>query len=318
MSFSKIGLMAAVVLGGVGSLAAAQAPAVPSFFKDFPPPQVIDDVPAALAQRLVLGKLPKPAGKPVVLFDGRDLAAFTPWLGYPGGGLQPAGPDDQPIGQAGIGDVFKVVEVDGGPAIRVSGRIWGAITTRREYENYHLSLSFKFARDHKPGVLPNSGVLYHSYGPAGAFAGTWMSAIEFEVAEGMTGMMLPVGRELGASVEIGTYPGKSMFGGGPYRYMRGGKLAALRMPTMVDSATKPERPVGEWNRLDLYVAGDRAVHVVNGVPVMALSNLTLKGPDGAVRPLTRGRIQLQSEGAEIFFRDIRIVPIRTVPEVFAK
>jgi hypothetical protein len=31
-------------------------------------------------------------------------------------------------------------------------------------------------------------------------------------------------------------------------------------------------------------------------------------------PLTKGKIQIQSEGAEVFYRDIRIRPIAKIPD----
>ena len=34
---------------------------------------------------------------------------------------------------------------------------------------------------------------------------------------------------------------------------------------------------------------------------------------GEELPLTKGKIQLQSEGAEVFYRDIKIEPIEEIP-----
>jgi hypothetical protein len=41
------------------------------------------------------------------------------------------------------------------------------------------------------------------------------------------------------------------------------------------------------------------------------------GEDKVVTPLTKGRIQLQSEGAEIFYRDITVEPINSLPKIVA-
>ncbi|MEI9902673.1 MAG: DUF1080 domain-containing protein [Asticcacaulis sp.] len=83
----------------------------------------------------------------------------------------------------------------------------------------------------------------------------------------------------------------------------------------VENASNAEKPVGQWNVLDLYVVGDHAVHVVNGVPVMEVWGLC--DPDGGsvCVPLTHGRIQLQSEGAETFFRHITLEPIDSLPKI---
>jgi hypothetical protein len=46
-----------------------------------------------------------------------------------------------------------------------------------------------------------------------------------------------------------------------------------------------------------------AVHVVNGVTVMVNNNTGVFN-DGIIEPLTSGKIQIQSEGAELFIRSI--------------
>jgi hypothetical protein len=75
-------------------------------------------------------------------------------------------------------------------------------------------------------------------------------------------------------------------------------------------------PVGQWNTLDLYVVGDRAIHVVNGVPVMEVRGICEpEGGNGRCVPLTHGAIQLQSEGAETFSRSIRLEPIDHLPVI---
>jgi hypothetical protein len=53
---------------------------------------------------------------------------------------------------------------------------------------------------------------------------------------------------------------------------------------------------------------------VNGKTVMTLFHSRQPGDDGKDLPLTKGRIQLQSEGAEVFYRDIEIRSITRLPE----
>jgi hypothetical protein len=53
---------------------------------------------------------------------------------------------------------------------------------------------------------------------------------------------------------------------------------------------------------------------VNGKTVMTLFHSRQPGADGKDLPLTKGRIQLQSEGAEVFYRDIEIRSITRLPE----
>ena len=71
--------------------------------------------------------------------------------------------------------------------------------------------------------------------------------------------------------------------------------------------------MGEWNTMEIYTYGGNSVHVVNGQVNMRVYNARyLK--EGVETPLTNGKIQLQSEGAEIFYRHIQIEPIDAFPE----
>jgi hypothetical protein len=73
-----------------------------------------------------------------------------------------------------------------------------------------------------------------------------------------------------------------------------------------------ENPTGEWNVLDLYCYGDTSVHVVNGRTVMILYH-EKQMENGQELPLIRGKIQIQSEGAEVFFRKIKVQSINRLP-----
>ena len=75
-----------------------------------------------------------------------------------------------------------------------------------------------------------------------------------------------------------------------------------------------EQPHGQWNTLELYCVGQSSVHVVNGTPNMALPGLR-RNVDGRDVPLMKGRLQLQSEGAEVFYRNIVIRSIRELPRL---
>jgi hypothetical protein len=72
------------------------------------------------------------------LFNGRDIVGWDTWLG------KPYGLNSDPKG------VFSVVQVDGSSAIRISGEVYGALTTRAEYENYHLRFEFKWGERRWP------------------------------------------------------------------------------------------------------------------------------------------------------------------------
>ena len=106
------------------------------------------------------------------LFNGKDLSGWDTWLGRPhkltdvpglskneqGDYLQPVGLNRDPR------SVFSVVEIDGGPAIRISGETYGGLITRDEYEDYHLRLEFKWGTKRWPPreqAVRDSGCCYH-------------------------------------------------------------------------------------------------------------------------------------------------------------
>jgi hypothetical protein len=77
-----------------------------------------------------------------------------------------------------------------------------------------------------------------------------------------------------------------------------------------------EKSKGEWNTLELICLNGNSIHVVNGRVVMRLGPAQrLDGPEPAA--LTSGRISLQTEGAEVFYRRVEIRPITGVPAPFA-
>jgi hypothetical protein len=60
-----------------------------------------------------------------------------------------------------------------------------------------------------------------------------------------------------------------------------------------------EKPIGEWNTIECICHGDTIINIVNGVIVN-------EGTDASV---TKGKILLQSEGAEVFYRKVELKPL---------
>jgi len=65
-----------------------------------------------------------------------------------------------------------------------------------------------------------------------------------------------------------------------------------------------------WNTVEVIVRGDRATHIVNGVVNMRVSDIKSwdAGSNGWVK-LDHGKIALQAESAEIFYRNIKVRPL---------
>ncbi len=76
-----------------------------------------------------------------------------------------------------------------------------------------------------------------------------------------------------------------------------------------------EKPTGEWNVVEILCFGQTSVHVVNGKVTMVLTGHRQKTGNQEV-PLTKGRIQIQSEAAEIYWRNIQVRPITEIPRKF--
>jgi hypothetical protein len=267
-----------------------------------------------LAPPLALTDIPKATGPAVSLFNGQDLKDWDAWLGYRDPALTYTRPPIAPIGAtAQSAEAFKVVIEDGRPALYVNGKTWGSLVRHGDVRDYHLRLQYKWGAGRWPpreGQAPNNGLLYHSHGAPGAVWGTWSQAVEFEIMTGSVGMVVPVGDAIRVTTKAVDDPSliapKLRFSPSGREQKIVGGSALWNAEAQADA----EKPAGQWNTLDLYVLGDRAIHVVNGVPVMEVHDIQA---DGA--PLTHGAIQLQSEGAETFFRDITLEPITSLPRI---
>jgi hypothetical protein len=84
------------------------------------------------------------------------------------------------------------------------------------------------------------------------------------------------------------------------------------------AAANYESPSGEWTELELINVNGQSVHLVNGHVVLALDKSGFTAANGERQPLTHGKIQLQSEAAEVFYKDILIKPLAAMPAEYAK
>ncbi|GGB00247.1 3-keto-disaccharide hydrolase [Puia dinghuensis] len=238
------------------------------------------------------------------LFNGRNLKGWDSYL--KGIGLN-----------TDANKVFTVVTEEGEKVIRISGEITGGLSTKKEYGDYHLQLLFKWGVltwGTKKGRKKDSGLLYHSVGPYGADNGAWMRSQEFQVEEGNVGDYWGCA---GATADIPAIKKTDS----DYVYSPTGALYTFRADSHTGrhciKAGDAEHPTGHWNSLDLYCHGDTAVQVVNGQVMMILYHCG-QVDNGTIKPLTKGKIQLQSEGAEVFYKQIRIRPITQLPAEILK
>jgi uncharacterized protein YdeI (BOF family) len=242
-------------------------------------------------------KTDKNTDKIISLYNGKN---FEGWYTF----LQGRGRNNDPK---------KVFTIQDG-MIRISGEEWGCITSEREYENYRLLVEFKWGEKTFSPRVENArdcGILLHSVGEDGGSEGIWMRSIECQIIEGGTGDFIVVGD--GSDRFSITCPVAPEMQEDSYIFKPGGQAATIhkdrinwygRDPNWKDvigfrGAKDVEKPVGEWNTLECVANGDEITIYLNG---------TLVNRDGQVRP-NKGRIQIQSEGAEILFRKVELEPL---------
>ncbi len=264
------------------------------------------------------------------LWNGKNLDGWTTWMQQPaassevpglkrdadGKYTEPIGSDRDPL------KVFTVVnDVDGKPAIRISGEVFGELRSKASFKDYHLKLQFKWGekkwapRD-KPETPRDSGLLYHVHSAPGAEGRTWARSVELQIQEHDVGDLYAVGSAIAvrAKARAGTKPTLYDYDPvGEWTYFSQSQGSMGRCIKQPDN----EKPTGEWNTVELIAFGNDAIHIVNGKVVMRLH--------GPVRinaelptPVTSGPIIFQSEGAELFYRDIQVRPITAIPAEFAE
>lgn len=252
-----------------------------------------------------------------VLFNGKDLSGWDTYLGpmfdtvtNKQSGL-PVGLNKDPY------HVFSVVVEDSQPALRISGQHFGGISTQGEFQNYHLRLEFKWGRQKwvpRKNQKRDSGLLYHAVGPHGSDWGYWMRSQEFQIQEG------DCGDYWGVAGGVFNIPAKRNDKGD---YIYDPNTSPLKFSNSCPQGRHcikypdAEKPSGEWNVLELFCAGDTAVHMVNRKVVMVLYQ-SRQDENGNEIPLTKGKLQIQSEGAEVLYRNIAIKAIDKIPDAIFK
>ncbi|HEV3003745.1 MAG TPA: DUF1080 domain-containing protein [Pirellulales bacterium] len=254
---------------------------------------------------------PAPTATLVRLFNGRDLGGFYTFLGPPKADAKPLGRNRDPK---------RVFSVRGG-LLRISGQIDGGLVTEREYANYKLTVEYRWGQKTWPPkerAARTSGILLHCVGRDGGFQQRWLTSIKCQIKEGTTGdfVVFPSQGQWKPSVTVEAdrrdieKNAKRLV---LYRYMPGAPLTTLSTGFVVRAGRDPgwkdekgfrgadglELPPGEWNTLECICQNDTITVRLNGQTVNVGT---------AVRP-KRGRIMLQSNGAEIFFRRVDLEPL---------
>ena len=239
-------------------------------------------------------------------------------------GSQPTDAAGKPLAPLGLfpgvdpHGVFTLQQQDGETVLRVSGEIYGALTSKQSFRNYHLTLQYRWGEKKWPPrlqKLKDSGILYHANGPHGQeYFRSWMLSQEFQIMQGHTGdywqqansaidirAFQPEGEMNAVADTIQPFLATGRASGGPGFVMR---------------QRNAEQPDNQWNTVELICFEGQSLHIVNGQVVMVLKNSRYQ-QDGRDMPMWEGKIQLQSEAAEVFYKNIRLQPLDKLPAQYA-
>jgi hypothetical protein len=194
-------------------------------------------------------KTPKTVGKPLELFNGKNLDGWDYHL------------DDKSV------PMDKVWSVKDG-ILHCTGKPAGYIFTKRhDFENYVLDVEWRW-----PGQGGNNGVLVHVTTP-GAL-GVWPKSLEVQLGSGDAGDFWIIGTKIHVENEKERRDDR--------RYL--------------NLTEGSEKPLGEWNAMEIVCRGDEVLVKVNGELVNHATNCSER----------KGAIALQSEGTPIEFRKVEL------------
>jgi hypothetical protein len=158
--------------------------------------------------------------------------------------------------------------------LHVSGQKFGYIATEQSYSNFHLTLEFKWGtKKYAPRLNEkrDAGICYN----VNIYNGDkiWPRSLECQIQEGDCG-------DIWLIDSTSLTHGDTIAGRKPYH----------RIIKMLDA----EKPTGEWNKVEVIVNKGDITYLVNGKVVNKARNPNPKS----------GRILLQSEGAELYYRNV--------------
>jgi hypothetical protein len=172
-------------------------------------------------------------------------------------------------------DPKKVFRFEGN-ILHVSGEEFGYICTEKKYSNFKLTFQFKWGEKKfspRENEKRDAGVLYL----ANHYKGDkiWPRSFEFQIQEGDCGDFW-----MTDSTTI----------------MYKGQITPSERWHREIKYSDTEKPNGQWNKVEIIISNGKITHLLNGVIVN-------EGTDPSIK---EGYIILQSEGAEIYYRNTEL------------
>jgi hypothetical protein len=232
--------------------------------------------------------------KPIKLFNGNDLSGWYTFLK-----------------ESGHDDPKQVFSVEDG-TIHISGEGAGYLATEKAYKNYHLSVEYKWGeRTDGSKYVRNSGVLLHKTN----VDRVWPTSIEVQLAQGCEGDFIVIrgegadGKPAPATITCETRIAEDK----KTRWHKGGEQTVYSgkqfwwskhepfFKELRDTRGKDDvaSPLGEWTKVECICRGDRITIKINGETVNECFDAV---PNS-------GRILLQNESNEIYFRNVELRPL---------
>ena len=205
--------------------------------------------------------------EPKSLFNGKDLTGWHVDV--------PATDKDKSLPPSFIVRDGKLVSM---------GKPPGHLITDAEYSDYKLVVEYRFVKE-----AGNCGVLVHASTPRFLHK-MFPQSIEVQMMANNAGDFWCIGENIEVPDMEKRRPRKEgqAFGGGPQD--------ARRIINLTDDS---EKPLGEWNTMEIECKGDEVKVHVNGELVN----------HGSKSTATKGKIALQAEGVEVEFRKVELTEL---------
>jgi hypothetical protein len=237
------------------------------------------------------------------LFNGRDLNG---WYTF----LQEHGKNQDPDHVITIEDGAIHLYKDAPEGSKV---VMGYISTEKEYGNYHLRLQYRWGEkkfEPRFKLKRDAGLYYHLFGPDKV----WPRGLQYQIEQTNVGDLITLyGVHLDTTIDPKTRSElmPTFLDGG-----QGGVAHVLGSPGI----SYQKHLAGEferdgWNTAEIIARGDTVTHILNGQVVNKGTGVRLVDPEnpGKRRPITRGRIALEIEAAELYFRNVELRLLEEVP-----
>lgn len=251
-----------------------------------------------LLASVVVADEPRTPTEVIRPFDQKDLGSFSIWLK-----------------KTGREDPEHAFRLENG-VLRCGDEDMGYVATRESYKDFHLSVEYRWGRKNpNDKYVRNSGVLLHGVGPDGSANGVWMTSIECQLAQGCEGDLILIkgkgadGKPYPATITSNTRVAED----GKTRWQLDGKPTVYSgkqfwwskhqpfFKELIDTRGQNDvaSPLGEWTMVECLCQGSRITIKINGETV----NECFDANPAA------GKILLQTEGHEVFFRNLELRPL---------